>query len=115
MHKMSDSDGGRVPTWNLADRLRKAREHAGFKRQEDMAATLHVSRSAVGNWETGENKPSYLALLRWAEVTDVPLEWLTDGTFGNDDGPGGADTYPVTLGEPHGNPSRYQASELIAA
>ena len=37
----------------LGKRIAKLRRRFGFKRQEDFAAALGVTRAAVGNWERG--------------------------------------------------------------
>jgi transcriptional regulator with XRE-family HTH domain len=68
----------RIPTWTLGDRLRKAREAAGL-RQDDLAPMLHVARATLASWENNKHMPSYLAVLKWAEVTGVPVEWLAEG------------------------------------
>lgn len=115
MHSLS-AGRSRIPTWTLGDRLRKAREHAGYARQQDIADELHVSRSAVAGWENGTHAPSYLALYRWAEVTDVPLEWLRDGDPGGDGGDGGdAPITAVTLGFSAHRPRLYLADGPLAA
>lgn len=68
----------RIPTWTLADRLRKSRSAVGLE-QKDMAERLMVSRGAIAGWETGNHKPSRLALVHWAQETNVPLDWLETG------------------------------------
>lgn len=73
----------RIPTWTLGDRLRKAREAADL-RQEDLAPHLHVARATVASWENDKHAPSYLAIMKWAELTDVPLDWLAEGRTSSD-------------------------------
>lgn len=68
-----------IPTWTLADRLRKSREAVGFD-QVDIANRLAKKRSTISNWERGKNRPDELALRAWAHETRVPLEWLKHGT-----------------------------------
>lgn len=75
-----------IPEWTRADRLRKAREHAGLTQAEMSEALLQhgiaASRSTVSAWERGENKPVQgghdIASLceAWAEITGVSREWL---------------------------------------
>lgn len=73
---MSDSQA--VPEWTLADRLRKARVHAGLE-QSDLARALDVTPSAVSRWEKGApiKRPFVSA---WALRCGVPFEWLWNGT-----------------------------------
>jgi transcriptional regulator with XRE-family HTH domain len=42
-----------------------------------MAEELEVSRETIGNWERDKIKPKRLYLRAWAEVTAVPLGFLT--------------------------------------
>ena len=60
-------------------RLRAARVFAGLE-QTEMAAELGVSRGSVGNWETGKNEMPARAMIRWAEMTRVSLDWIAWGT-----------------------------------
>ena len=69
---------GEVPAWTVADRLRKAREHAGLE-QAQLAADLGVSRNTVGNYEGGKVTPRRPVLVSWALRTGVPLSWLETG------------------------------------
>ncbi|WP_460836598.1 helix-turn-helix domain-containing protein [Nocardioides marmoraquaticus] len=88
---------GLVPEFTLGDRLRKAREHAGYE-QGPFAALLGVSRGTVSNYERelGTRGPKPIVLDQWAAKTGVSLQWLTTG---HDDGqnaksaaPGGGTT-----------------------
>lgn len=67
-----------LPIWTLGDRLRKSREWAGIKQQEEMARRLSKSRAAIAGWETDKHRPDALALRAWAYETGVPLWWLLD-------------------------------------
>jgi transcriptional regulator with XRE-family HTH domain len=67
-----------VPTWDLADRLRKALR-VGDIGVDQMARYLEVSRQTVGRWINGHNNPSPPALRMWAMLTGVDYEWLRDG------------------------------------
>ncbi len=66
-----------VPAWTLGDRLRKAREHAGFE-QGELAARIGVSRGTVSNYELGHGQraPKLIVLRAWADECRVPLGWL---------------------------------------
>lgn len=68
---------GRVPTFTLGERIRKAREDLGMSQQQFADAIGH-DRKTVGNWENGRYKqpPSYGDLMLIASVGDVSLEWL---------------------------------------
>lgn len=63
------------PTWTLGDRMAKARKTAGIGSTE-MGERLGVTRTSVGNWESGRHVPSPIVLRVWAEETGVPLWWL---------------------------------------
>ena len=62
-------------TFDLADRLRKARELNGWDIGE-MAERLGVSRGSVSGWERRKHYPHHKNLRDYAEVTGVPLSWL---------------------------------------
>lgn len=88
-----------VPDWTLADRMRKARLHAGLE-QTEIAADLGISRQSVGNYENGRTKPLRVVLMAWAMRTGVPLAWLRDGVMSQpspDDG-GPTAPYPHSAG-----------------
>ena len=44
--------------------------------QEELAARLGVTTSAVGNWEAGLRRPRYESLRRLAEVLGVSIDDL---------------------------------------
>lgn len=67
-----------VPTWTLADRLTKAREHAGLK-QEELAELIEVSARTIGKYERGQSTPKRSTLMAWAIATNVPPRWLAEG------------------------------------
>jgi transcriptional regulator with XRE-family HTH domain len=75
---------GDIPEWTLADRLRKAREHAGMK-QIELANATGIARSSIVNYEGGKAEPRRPVLAAWAMATGVPLDWLRD----RPDGPNG--------------------------
>ena len=70
-----------VPTWDLADRMRKAMRHAGLSSQE-IADYLGVSRTSVSAWINGRVRPSAPTLRVWALRCGVSFEWLRDGQPG---------------------------------
>lgn len=80
--------GGAVPTWELPDRVRKAREFAGLD-QGQLAERLGVARSTVARMEQGKTthvkRP---VLLAWAFATGVDLQWLETGEAPSPDGDG---------------------------
>lgn len=72
------SDEGIVPEWDLADRLSKSLREAGIGVAQ-MAGFLGVTRETIGRWINGRGVPRRHALLAWAAVTGVSLEWLETG------------------------------------
>lgn len=68
-----------VPSWTLADRLRKARELSGLSTVE-FAARMGVSRTTVTNYEHGYRIPRRVYLRAWAETAGVDHTWLRTGT-----------------------------------
>lgn len=64
--------------WDYADRLRKAREVAGYN-QGEMARALNISRQSVVNYERRNTEPLPLIREKWAEVCGVSEEWLVSG------------------------------------
>lgn len=82
----------RVPKFDLSDRLRKARESAGFD-QVQLSEQIGISRTSISAAERGSTKPRKAVLIAWAFATRVPFEWLMTGAANNEtpdpDGPGG--------------------------
>ena len=72
---MQLSQPGDVPAWTLADRLRKARDHAKLSQQE-LADAIGISRASVSGYEAGYREPHRPVLTVWAMVCHVDLEWL---------------------------------------
>ena len=64
-----------MPVWTLADRLRKAREHAKLS-QSELADTIGISRPSVSVYESGHRPPPKPVLITWAIVCQVDLDWL---------------------------------------
>lgn len=67
-----------VPVFELPDRLRRAREHAHMD-QAELADSVGISRTSVGNYENGRRVPTRPYLLAWADVTGVDAVWLETG------------------------------------
>jgi hypothetical protein len=65
-----------LPTWNLADKLRKSLEHAQVE-TETMAAYLEVHPNTIRNWTAGRTRPPASAVKLWAMRTGIPYEWFT--------------------------------------
>lgn len=78
--------GGDIPEWDLADRLVKARRHAGVE-QAEMASYLGLSRAAVSDFERAKRPPRRVYLLGWASRCGVNLDWLVGQASPDGDGP----------------------------
>lgn len=64
---------------SLGIRIRMARRRKEMT-QGQLASVLHVSRSAVGNWESVTGiSPSSTRLIAIALATEVSYEWLATG------------------------------------
>ena len=70
--------GDAVPTFELKDRARKAREFAGFE-QSELAKLTGMSRTTVARIEQGKGKPRKPTLLAIAVATGVNYDWLETG------------------------------------
>lgn len=68
----------RIPTFDLSDRLRKARESAGLD-QSQLSELIGVSRTSISAAERGSTKPRKSVIIAWAFTTGVPFEWLATG------------------------------------
>lgn len=58
---MALEQGWNPPAWTIGDRLRKAREAAGWKIQ-DLSAASGVTGQTIGPWELGKRTPSSATL-----------------------------------------------------
>lgn len=100
---MSTQPHGVIPTFTLADRLRKARELTGLD-QIPFADELGISRNSVSNAETGTVMPRRITLKAWAMRTGVDLDWLLTGTAptapdgGGEWAPRGSNPQPTDYG-----------------
>ena len=77
----ANPNGGVIPEFSLGDRLRKAREVAGYE-QISLAAEIDVHRQTVARYESGASTPRRPVLISWAMTTGVSLEWLATGSTG---------------------------------
>lgn len=64
--------------WDVSDRLRKARESAGFK-QNELADLTGWSRATIAGVEQGVRPPKRALLIAVALATGVDLVWLETG------------------------------------
>ena len=69
---------GIIPTFTLADRLRKAREVTGMD-QAEFAERAGLSRTGVSKAERGDGVPRRSTLRLWALASGVPLSWIETG------------------------------------
>ena len=68
----------RVHQFTVGDRLRKAREKAGYD-QREFEAVSGISRATISAYELGKSTPRRAYLSIWASMTDTDLEWLLTG------------------------------------
>lgn len=66
------------PRITKADRMRKAREHAGLD-QSQLAQMIGVSRMTISNLETEKTRPTTDVIARWAAATNTPIDWIESG------------------------------------
>jgi transcriptional regulator with XRE-family HTH domain len=60
----------------IAERVKLARESAGYKNQESLAEAIGLSRQAVSAIESGKSIPASDTLFLIAEATGQPLEFF---------------------------------------
>ena len=89
---MSIQTAGAVPSFDLPDRLRKAREFAELE-QADLARDLGASRTTIGNAERGQTVPRRSLIIAWAFRTGVDLTWLETGEAPSPGGDGASAGY----------------------
>ena len=68
----------KIPTFTLADRLRKARELTGLD-QRNFAERTGITRTTVVNYEKGYRTPRIIYIRAWANATGVDVRWLETG------------------------------------
>lgn len=75
----ANPNAGVIPELNtLPNRLRVAREHAGFS-QSELADRAGVARNTVSRAEGGTHAPSRATVTVWAFACGVDAEWLRNG------------------------------------
>ncbi len=63
--------------FDLVDKMQKALRISNIGRTE-LAERLGMSPNTVTRWMTGRTVPRHRDLIAFAEVTEVPLEWLEE-------------------------------------
>lgn len=63
----------------LQQRLTQARENAGLSTSQ-VAHMFKYQRVIVADWELGDLEPSDDETMKLAEIYDVSLDWLVNGT-----------------------------------
>lgn len=97
------------PQFDLADRVRKAREYAGFT-QQGLADETGMARSGLAQIEQGKTTPRRSSLKLIALATGVDQRWLETGETPTGGNPGGGNAVRHQGLEP-----RTHCFELIAA
>ena len=86
---------GRVPEFDVSDRVRKARESAGMQ-QAELAERAGMARSGVARIESGKGgKPRRSSLIAIAFATGVDLMWLETGKTPAGPEPDGGEMLPL--------------------
>lgn len=81
-HMTQQPESGVVPEFTIGDRLRKAREYAGYE-QGPFADLMGVSRGTISNYERDlASKVKPIVLNQWALITGVRRDWLETGEGG---------------------------------
>lgn len=81
---------GKVPEFNLSDRVRKAREVTGLS-QDELAERAGVGRATLARLESGKGKPRRATIIAIAFATGVDLGWLENGNTPAGPEPSGGD------------------------
>ncbi|WP_082422137.1 helix-turn-helix domain-containing protein [Corynebacterium oculi] len=79
---------GIVPQFDLADRVRKAREYADMKQQE-LADVTGIARTTIARIEQGKTVPRRPTIISLALATGVDQRWLETGETPTGGNPGG--------------------------
>lgn len=80
--------GRRRYEFGLRDRLRAAREQAGFTTRT-FAERTGISKNSISNYETGKTTPRRPQIMAWAMATEFDFDWLESGATPESDGPDG--------------------------
>ncbi len=96
--------GTHIPQWDMQDRLGKSLRDSGLSVAQ-AAEYFGVHRNTVSGWMHGRIKPDTRTLRLWAMMTNVPYEWLVNGT---EHGPDGGSR----LGESNPPPIHYKGTEI---
>ena len=91
-----------VPVLTRGQRLRIARENAGFE-QGEFAELIGISRNTVSNYENGRKEVRRTTVVTWAKATKVPFSWLMGEDY---EGPGTGKPAPKD------RPDLYTATDL---
>ncbi|QTX04127.1 helix-turn-helix domain-containing protein [Agromyces archimandritae] len=75
---IAPQSGGRVPSFDIGDRLRKARVTAGLE-QSDLSELTGISVTSISAAEKGKTAPRRSTLILWAAATGVDIQWLREG------------------------------------
>ena len=63
---------------SIGDRIIDLRKQKGLS-QGQVAEMIGVSRQAVSKWESGQNSPDTVKLIKLADVLDTDVEYLATG------------------------------------
>jgi len=89
---MQPHDARDAELFHKGDRIRKARELAGFDDVASFAVASGIDRGALGRYEKTGKVPRRTTMIAISWFTPVRLEWLETGAgpvFKSDDGGGG--------------------------
>ena len=76
---MLPNDATDAAPFHMGDRIRKARELAGYMDLRSFATATELDRGALGRYEATGNVPRRSTLITIAWHTPVRLEWLETG------------------------------------
>ncbi|WP_346016026.1 helix-turn-helix transcriptional regulator [Corynebacterium auriscanis] len=95
----SASFSGRVPTWDIIDRVIKARRTAGLK-QAELAEMIGIARTTLAGIEQGKRTPRRTEIIAIAFATGVDLGWLETGKTPTENNPGGGEEWAIRDSNP---------------
>lgn len=79
MHMAQHEAEAHALQWTLADRLRKARESAGYTNISDFAGAMDMHRNTISAIERGDREPRRSVLALWAMATGTTVDYLQTG------------------------------------